>query len=248
KNFIKSLLNPDPIKRPTAAETFNDPWLTPPTSTPDPEQDVDISAGLREHFDPRARWRSAIAGARALHRLSSKSSAGSSGGWKKDGAGSEGATTDEDDEDDGWRTSTNTNGLGSSEVEEGKRLGTHQPGENVNVRVTAPTEEGADVNKKGEEEVEVKPPPPSAVKPPPGTAKTPPPKTPPSPSPAKTPPSPTDDQRELSMPGSFDFEDTQPAEEKGQGQTWGDMLARLSLKSSKKTDVRGGGEKHGDKT
>ncbi|KAI3601465.1 calcium calmodulin-dependent protein [Moniliophthora roreri] len=284
KNFIKSLLNPDPAKRPTAAETFNDPWLTPPTSTPDPEQDIDISAGLREHFDPRARWRSAIAGARALHRLSSRSSGGSSGGWKKDkdgqGPGSESATTDEDDDDEGWRNSSaGTNGLGaggSGETEEGKRLGTHEPGENVNVRVTGPVEEGLNVGKM--KEVKVKPPPSSAAKAPPtpppttpppsppaaaaakppppssppSTAKTPPPPTPPSA--AKAPPSPSpdddddDDQRELSMPGSFDFEDTQPAE-KGQGQTWGDMLAKLSLKSRKADGGGGGGgEKHSDKT
>ncbi|THU79251.1 Pkinase-domain-containing protein [Dendrothele bispora CBS 962.96] len=67
KDFIKSLLNPDPAKRPTAAQALNHTWLT--THTPSTEHD--LSTGLREHFDPRARWRSAITGARALHRLGS---------------------------------------------------------------------------------------------------------------------------------------------------------------------------------
>lgn len=42
---------------------------------------------MREHFDPKARWRSAITSARALHRLGSRvstKSTTSSGGWAND--------------------------------------------------------------------------------------------------------------------------------------------------------------------
>jgi len=67
KDFIKKLLNPDPLRRPTAAEALDHPWLT----THKPSAEHDLSSGLRENFDAKARWRSAIASARALHRLNS---------------------------------------------------------------------------------------------------------------------------------------------------------------------------------
>jgi calcium/calmodulin-dependent protein kinase I len=120
KNFIKRLLNPDPAKRPSAAETFEDPWL----ATHQHSEEHDLSEGLRDHFDPRSKWRSAIASARAIHRLTSfgsqrsqsQLSAGSthsdasasSGGWKSGAAGdgsggvSGSANTDDEDEEDGW--------------------------------------------------------------------------------------------------------------------------------------------------
>jgi len=87
KTFIRTLLNPDPLQRPTAAQALADPWLT----THEPSKEHDLSHGLREHFDPKARWRAAIASARAINRLhtlgrrvSSKST--SSGGWMSDGS------------------------------------------------------------------------------------------------------------------------------------------------------------------
>ncbi|KIM37645.1 hypothetical protein M413DRAFT_77019 [Hebeloma cylindrosporum] len=87
KTFIRTLLNPDPSQRPTAAHALADTWLT----THEPSEEHDLSHGLREHFDPKARWRTAIASARALNRLnhlgrraSSKST--SSGGWMSDGS------------------------------------------------------------------------------------------------------------------------------------------------------------------
>jgi len=85
KSFIKSLLNPDPLQRPSAAQALADPWLT----THEPSQEHDLSHGLREHFDPKARWRTAIASARALNRLHSlgrraSSKSTSSGGWMGD--------------------------------------------------------------------------------------------------------------------------------------------------------------------
>ncbi|KJA13407.1 hypothetical protein HYPSUDRAFT_220869 [Hypholoma sublateritium FD-334 SS-4] len=82
KNFIKSLLNPDSTKRPTAAQALADTWLT----THEASAEHDLSTGLREHFDPKARWKAAIASARAVHRLNnlgrrSTTKSSSSGGW-----------------------------------------------------------------------------------------------------------------------------------------------------------------------
>ncbi|KAF8186263.1 kinase-like domain-containing protein [Pholiota molesta] len=82
KNFITTLLNPDPCQRPTATESLAHPWLT----THDPSAEHDLSTGLREHFDPKARWRTAIASARAVHRLNSgsrspSSKSSTSAGW-----------------------------------------------------------------------------------------------------------------------------------------------------------------------
>ncbi|ETW78418.1 hypothetical protein HETIRDRAFT_479585, partial [Heterobasidion irregulare TC 32-1] len=65
KEFIKSLLNPEPSKRPTAEEALLDPWLT----THEPSTEHDLS-GLRNNFNPRARWKSAIHSAVALSRFS----------------------------------------------------------------------------------------------------------------------------------------------------------------------------------
>ncbi|TFK24578.1 Pkinase-domain-containing protein [Coprinopsis marcescibilis] len=65
KSFIKGLLNPNPQERPTAGQALVDPWLT--THTPSTAHD--LSSGLRDNFNPRARWRSAIASARALNKF-----------------------------------------------------------------------------------------------------------------------------------------------------------------------------------
>ncbi|EJD50102.1 Pkinase-domain-containing protein [Auricularia subglabra TFB-10046 SS5] len=65
KDFIRSLLQVDPAKRPSASEALADAWLT----THEPANDVDLAAGLRENFNPRARWRAAITTVRALGRL-----------------------------------------------------------------------------------------------------------------------------------------------------------------------------------
>ncbi|KAF8626428.1 hypothetical protein AX15_004882 [Amanita polypyramis BW_CC] len=67
KEFIKALLNPDPVKRLTAAEALNYPWLTKHEAS----KEHDLGAGLRENFDARAHWRSAILSARALARFNS---------------------------------------------------------------------------------------------------------------------------------------------------------------------------------
>ncbi|KAF8510822.1 Pkinase-domain-containing protein [Hysterangium stoloniferum] len=64
KEFIKRLLNPDPSQRYTAEEALRDPWLT----THKASSELELT-GLRENFEPAARWRTAISAARAMHRL-----------------------------------------------------------------------------------------------------------------------------------------------------------------------------------
>lgn len=80
-------------------------WLT----THEPSTEHDLSTGLRDHFDPRARWRSAIGAVRGLHRLASmtkataaakvdagRSASMNSGGWRN----GSGVGMDDDDDDD----------------------------------------------------------------------------------------------------------------------------------------------------
>ncbi|KAL1952328.1 hypothetical protein VTO73DRAFT_1477 [Trametes versicolor] len=129
KDFVKSLLNPDPAKRPTAEEALKHKWLT--DHTPSTEHDL---TGLREHFDPKARWRAAIAGARALHRFnsssSSRSATASSGGWRS------GSVIDTDDDDDDDEHPSAAHPPAASLAREPS-----DPGENEYVKVTAPEED-----------------------------------------------------------------------------------------------------------
>jgi len=92
KDFIRTLLNPNPVRRLTAEQALAHPWLT--TFAPPTEHDL---SGLRENFDPRARWRNAIGAARALSRFTGN-------GVKKD------KQTISDDEDEGisWRATPET--------------------------------------------------------------------------------------------------------------------------------------------
>lgn len=55
------------MQRPTAEQALKSAWLT----THSASETHDLSAGLRENFDPRARWRSAIASAKAIGRFGS---------------------------------------------------------------------------------------------------------------------------------------------------------------------------------
>lgn len=64
KAFIRALLDPDPARRLTAEQALAHTWLT--TAAPSTEHDL---SGLRENFDPRARWRNAIGAARAITRM-----------------------------------------------------------------------------------------------------------------------------------------------------------------------------------
>jgi len=94
-------------------------WLT----THQPSAEHDLSTGLRDHFDPKARWRSAIASARAIHRLHSFGSKGSKGSTQS------GGWNNEDTSDDEITTPPIREQLTSS------------PGSNEYVKVTAPDEE-----------------------------------------------------------------------------------------------------------
>jgi calcium/calmodulin-dependent protein kinase I len=65
KTFIRTLVKPDPCERPTAQGALDNVWLT--THAPSTEHDLLI--GIRENFDPRARWRQAIGAVRIMSRL-----------------------------------------------------------------------------------------------------------------------------------------------------------------------------------
>lgn len=119
-------------------------WLT----THEPSTEHDLSSGLRENFDARARWRSAIGAVRGLHRMANlskaaKSTSGSessplsagSGGWRN-GTGM--GTSDDDDDDD--EEAENKGEPAPKAI--GKALGkSKDPGSNENVKVTAPEDE-----------------------------------------------------------------------------------------------------------
>jgi calcium/calmodulin-dependent protein kinase I len=140
KLFIKLMLNPDPTQRPTAHEAYHNHWLTAHEAS----TEHDVAVGLREHFDAKKQWRSAIASARALHRFgknssgrhsrSSSASSSASGGWGGDhmrpdacGLSSEVPSQDESASD-------------VSESFTKLSLGSSDPGTNVKVMVTGPEE------------------------------------------------------------------------------------------------------------
>ncbi|KAH9927454.1 Pkinase-domain-containing protein [Epithele typhae] len=114
---------PLPSPRPLTAPVGQ--WLTEHV----PSDEHDIGTGLREHFDPKARWRAAIAGARALHRFNSTSSrtSVSSGGWR---ASTHVDSDDDDDEEDAV-----------VEPRRAEDTPPDDPGENEYVKVTAPAED-----------------------------------------------------------------------------------------------------------
>ncbi|KAH8111157.1 kinase-like domain-containing protein [Phellopilus nigrolimitatus] len=108
KHFVGALVCADPAARLSAAQALAHPWLT--SHAPAEEHDL---AGLREHFDPKARWRSAIHGAIALGRLcraGTERSGRRAGAAAGDGEDEDGHSGDEDghsgDESYGWRTPT----------------------------------------------------------------------------------------------------------------------------------------------
>ncbi|KAI0090048.1 kinase-like domain-containing protein [Irpex rosettiformis] len=131
KDFILALLDPDPSKRLTAEQALLHVWVT--THVPSSEYDL---SGLRDNFNPRARWKAAIAGARALHRFGSRgSSSKSSGGWKI-------VDSDEDDEDnysldEGFRPIMQKIGK-DSKANQAKEGGEKGPGPNECVMVIEP--------------------------------------------------------------------------------------------------------------
>ncbi|KAJ7348004.1 CAMK/CAMK1 protein kinase [Mycena albidolilacea] len=209
KSFIKRLLSLNPDERPTAEAALNDPWLT--THTPSTEHD--LAAGLRDNFDARARWKTAIAGVRVLGRLNSglarKASAasaasaasgsgsGSSGGWA--------GISDDDDEDEDVGAEA---ALGAGAAQ---HLG---PGENANVQVTPPPppHDAHPAPRAGAGALVDEPE--SDLKPEEGKAHA-----------AQLT---AEEEEELRMPGSFDLAGPTRTDEEVGG--WGDMLRKMHLK------------------
>ncbi|KAJ7244383.1 kinase-like domain-containing protein [Mycena haematopus] len=125
KSFIKRLLSLDPTERPTAEAALNDPWLT----THEPSTEYDLAVGLRENFDAKARWKTAINGVRVLGRLNSglarkaSAAANANSGWA--------GISDDDDEEEERQSSASPS------------LNSPAPGENANVQVIPPPDVGS---------------------------------------------------------------------------------------------------------
>ena len=90
---------------------------------------------MRDHFNPRARWKAAIAGARALHRFGSQgsrasTSSKSSGGWR-----THSGDTDDDDDDDDEEPQLDPESVPGGAVGQADL-----PGKNDFVKVTPPEE------------------------------------------------------------------------------------------------------------
>lgn len=93
---------------------------------------------MRENFDAKKRWRSAIASARALHRFgkhsrASSASSSGSGGWGRDHIHSDAEAISEAPSHDESTTD-------ASESFTKLSLGSSDPGTNVKVKVTGPEE------------------------------------------------------------------------------------------------------------
>ncbi|KAG9044780.1 hypothetical protein FS842_001384 [Serendipita sp. 407] len=133
KQFVLSLLKPEPSERPTAAQALQDPWLLGKVSC---EHDL---CGLRENFSPRTKWRNAIDAVRAAGRFSAlaasasaadshrsaTSGSGSSGSMSLGGGGISGVRGAWTEDSGGWNSRSATllkDGKTTSDEEEGEEV------------------------------------------------------------------------------------------------------------------------------
>lgn len=89
KAFVSRLTTIDPNGRPSAEEGLKDPWLKGELTIEEGEEVTNLCIALKENFDAKGKWKSAVTGLRAAHRFSSYSSLSrtstrSSGGWLGD--------------------------------------------------------------------------------------------------------------------------------------------------------------------
>ncbi|EJD04622.1 Pkinase-domain-containing protein [Fomitiporia mediterranea MF3/22] len=168
KNFISALVVADPAARLTAEEALYHPWLT--QKAPLEEHDL---VGLRENFNPKSRWRSAINSAIAVGRLR-RAGSDRSQRERLARAGSEISEGERsENESAGWRTPVRPStpkslkrdlpaenrenlGVGSDASQEPvRRLSTDGKDEkNDNVLVHPPPDEQVGGNKRAEESSE----------------------------------------------------------------------------------------------
>ncbi|TFK70883.1 Pkinase-domain-containing protein [Pluteus cervinus] len=66
KDFVKACLRSDPSERLSSAQGLAHPWIS---GRPSVTAEHDISTGLRENFNPRARWKSLVTSARVMNRF-----------------------------------------------------------------------------------------------------------------------------------------------------------------------------------
>ncbi|TDL22436.1 Pkinase-domain-containing protein [Rickenella mellea] len=215
KDFISHLLKANPADRPSAEEALRHPWLT----SHEPSTEHDLS-GLRENFDPKARWRSAINSAIAVGRFNKRatSASGNSGGWKtpsKKKLEKVVLTSDEEDAGDGVDSAAprEDKAEGGSEQpaksEPGNALKREDEMEHPDVH-SMPTSKLEDVRA------------PNAVK---DTV------TPPRFS--------AEEERQLSIPGSFDLSNPQPSHNEGttdhedhdEKPSWSHLFSKMRFRS-----------------
>lgn len=68
RSFIRKCLALDPAKRPTATEALNDTWMTTEQA-----RDIDLLDTVRENFNARRTFKSAVSAVRAVNRISAYS-------------------------------------------------------------------------------------------------------------------------------------------------------------------------------
>lgn len=136
KSFITSLVCADPELRLGASEALRHPWLS---SKPLEEYDL---AGLRENFNPKTKWRSAINSAIAMGRMKR---AGSDRSIRSQSMVNSEISEDEE-ESQGWRTPSTVDARSSSFQQKGPRQSLNVGGERLAVERKLSTDTGANEN------------------------------------------------------------------------------------------------------